>query len=65
MIIEEHFDIIILWILRNNIDERTAHRNKASHEALDKALNTEIFELMPELERARMQIILHLPKVNV
>lgn len=49
MIIEEHFDIIILWILQNNIDERTAHRNKASHEALNEALNSE----MSELERAR------------
>ena len=59
-------------ILRNNIDERTAHRNKASNEALNNVLNPAMSELMSEsvsesmteLERARMQIILNYLDAN-
>ncbi|MCM1244164.1 MAG: putative DNA binding domain-containing protein [Roseburia sp.] len=58
-------------ILRNNIDERTAHRNKVAKETLNTAMSESMSELMSEsmselmsesmseLERARMQIILH------
>lgn len=50
---------LILW---NNIDKRTAYRNKASGEAINNVLNPAMSELMSEsmseLERARIQIIL-------
>jgi ATP-dependent DNA helicase RecG len=40
-------------VLRNNIDERMAHRNKASNEALNEALSgfEEIWEELDEIER--------------
>jgi len=47
-------------ILRNNIDERTAHRNKVTKETL----STVMSELMSELERARIQIILRYLDTN-
>ena len=50
-------------ILRNNVDERTAHRNRALNEAINHVLKPAMSELMSksmsELERARMQIILN------
>lgn len=53
-------------ILRNNIDERTAHRNKALNETISNTLNPAMSEIMSEsvsksmseLERVRMQIVL-------
>ena len=59
-------------ILRNNIDERTAHRNKASNEPINNGLNPAMSEIMSEsvsksmseLERVRMQIILNYLDAN-
>lgn len=59
-------------ILKNNIDKRTAYRNKASNDAINSSLNlvmsesvSEIMsESMSELERARMHIILNFLDVN-
>lgn len=59
-------------ILRNNIDERTAHRNKASNKTTNNGLNPAMSEIvsksmsksMSELERVRMQIVLNYLDAN-
>ena len=62
----------VKMILRNNIDERMAHRKKQSDESkngssdelLNSAMSESVSKLMSELERTRMQMILSYLDVN-
>lgn len=51
-------------ILRNNIDERTAHRNKALNNVSSGALNEALSDALNESEQVIVEIIKQYPKVS-